>query len=63
MGRGARAETADRLLGIFAAARAGEFSAVDPTLAALIGREPLSMSSVLHEQLSSDNSGRQGRRP
>lgn len=58
MGQGAPAETADQLLGIFAAARAGEFSAVDPTLAALIGREPLSMSSVLHEQLSSDNGGR-----
>ncbi|MFD7716689.1 NAD(P)H-binding protein [Streptomyces sp. NPDC059814] len=58
MGQGAPAETADQLLGIFAAARAGEFSAVDPTLAALIGREPLSMSSVLHEQLSGDNGGR-----
>ncbi|MFJ6464588.1 NAD(P)H-binding protein [Streptomyces sp. NPDC091387] len=58
MGRGAPAETAEQLLGVFTAARAGEFSAVDPTLAALIGREPLSMSGVLHEQLSSDNSGR-----
>ncbi|MEV0785537.1 NAD(P)H-binding protein [Streptomyces sp. NPDC050423] len=54
-GQGAPAGTADQLLGIFAAARAGEFAAVDPTLAALIGREPLSMSTVLHEQLSGGN--------
>ncbi|ROQ67939.1 uncharacterized protein YbjT (DUF2867 family) [Streptomyces sp. 840.1] len=50
MGHGAPAEAADQLLGIFAAARAGEFSAVDPTLATLIGREPITMSTVLSEQ-------------
>jgi uncharacterized protein YbjT (DUF2867 family) len=46
------AESADQLLGIFAAARAGEFAAVDPTLATLLGREPLALSTVLREQLS-----------
>lgn len=55
MGRGAPAEAADQVLGIFAAARAGEFAAVDPTLAALIGREPIAMSTVLREQLSGDD--------
>lgn len=54
VGRGAPAEAADQVLGIFAAARAGEFAAVDPTLAALIGREPIAMSTVLREQLSGD---------
>ncbi|MFD7920024.1 SDR family oxidoreductase [Streptomyces sp. NPDC059740] len=49
---GVPAETADRLLGIFAASRAGEFAAVDPTLAKLIGREPVSLGTVLREQLS-----------
>lgn len=51
-GNGVPAEAADQLLGIFAAGRAGEFAAVDPTLAALIGREPTTLSAVLREQLS-----------
>ncbi|MBV6702071.1 NAD(P)H-binding protein [Kitasatospora aureofaciens] len=50
VGRGVPAEAADQLLGIFAAARAGEFAAVDPTLATLLGREPIAMSTVLREQ-------------
>ena len=44
------AEGADQLLGIFAASRAGEFAAVDPTLAGLLGREPTPMDAVLREQ-------------
>ncbi|MFG2598559.1 NAD(P)H-binding protein [Streptomyces sp. NPDC048462] len=52
MGHGAPADAADQLLGIFAAARAGEFTAVDPTLATLLGREPVTMSTVLRERLA-----------
>ncbi|MDQ1024575.1 NAD(P)H dehydrogenase (quinone) [Streptomyces umbrinus] len=57
VGRGVPVEAADQLLGIFAASRAGEFAAVDPTLAALLGREPVTLSTVLRDQLS-DNDGR-----
>ncbi|MFJ2811386.1 NAD(P)H-binding protein [Kitasatospora sp. NPDC087271] len=51
-GQGVPAETADRLLGIFAASRAGEFAATDPTLADLLGRDPVTLRTVLREQLS-----------
>ncbi|WP_406089133.1 NAD(P)H-binding protein [Streptomyces sp. NBC_01013] len=51
-GRGVPAEAADHLLGVFAAARAGEFAAVDPTLAGLISREPTPLSEVLRAELS-----------
>jgi NAD(P)H dehydrogenase (quinone) len=57
-GSGVPAETADQLLGIFTASRAGEFAAVDPTLATLIGQDPIPMSSVLREQFSPAHSGR-----
>ncbi|MHC3469181.1 SDR family oxidoreductase [Streptomyces sp. 7R007] len=50
-GHGVPAERAEQLLGIFAAARAGEFSAVDPTLATLLGREPRTLAEVLRERL------------
>jgi hypothetical protein len=50
VGRGVPAEAADQLLGIFAAGRAGEFAAVDSTLATLLGREPIALSTVLREQ-------------
>lgn len=49
LGNGVPAEVADRLLGVFAAARAGEFAAVDPTLAVLIAREPTTLGTVLRE--------------
>jgi NAD(P)H dehydrogenase (quinone) len=49
---GAPAEVADQLLGIFAASRANEFATVDPTLAKLIGREPITMETVLRETLA-----------
>jgi uncharacterized protein YbjT (DUF2867 family) len=54
VGRGVPAEAADQLLGIFAASRAAEFAAVDPTLATLLGREPTTLGTVLREQLPSD---------
>jgi hypothetical protein len=44
---GVPADAADQLLGIFAASRAGEFSAADPALATLLGREPTPLSAVL----------------
>jgi uncharacterized protein YbjT (DUF2867 family) len=49
---GVPAEAADQLLGIFAASRAGEFAAVSPALAALLGREPTALGTVLRAQLS-----------
>lgn len=49
LGQGVPAAAADQLLGVFAAARAGEFAAVDPTLAGLIAREPTTLSAVLSE--------------
>ncbi|WP_399885515.1 NAD(P)H-binding protein [Streptomyces sp. BBFR51] len=52
VGNGVPAESADHLLGIFAAARAGEFSAADPTLAGLLGREPIGLREVLRERLT-----------
>ncbi|MFF3976121.1 SDR family oxidoreductase [Streptomyces sp. NPDC001828] len=51
-GQGVPAETADQLLGIFAASRAGEFAMVDPTLAKLLGREPITLKAVLRKHLS-----------
>ncbi|MBP0458731.1 NmrA family NAD(P)-binding protein [Streptomyces montanisoli] len=51
VGQGVPAESAEQLLGIFAAARAGEFATVDPTLAILLGRAPLTLGDVLREQL------------
>ncbi|MEU9011262.1 hypothetical protein AB0D12_16055 [Streptomyces sp. NPDC048479] len=53
-GHGVPAEVADQLLGIFAASRAGEFAAVDPTLATLLRREPTTLATVLREQPPSD---------
>ena len=38
---------AEILLGLFAASRAGEFAAVDPTLGELLGRPPLTVRDVL----------------
>ncbi|MER5518724.1 SDR family oxidoreductase [Streptomyces sp. NPDC002763] len=45
---------ADHLLTIFTAAREGEFATADPTLAELIGREPISMRALLRERLSGE---------
>ena len=43
----APAEQADMLIGMFRAARAGEFAAVDPTLEQLLGRRPTALREVL----------------
>ncbi|MFE2373697.1 SDR family oxidoreductase [Streptomyces sp. NPDC059398] len=52
VGHGVPAESAQQLLGIFEASRAGEFTAVDPTLATLLGREPLGLRTFLREELT-----------
>ena len=46
---GAPAPVADMMLSIFAAARNGEFAAVDPTLSELTGREPATFRVLLEE--------------
>jgi NAD(P)H dehydrogenase (quinone) len=52
VGHGVPVEAADLMLSIFAASRDEEFAAVDPTLAELIGREPLDLADVLRPTLS-----------
>jgi len=47
LAHGTPAPIADLILSIFAAARNGEFSTVDPTLAELIGREPATFDTLL----------------
>ncbi|MFJ7626983.1 SDR family oxidoreductase [Streptomyces sp. NPDC097595] len=47
LSHGAPVPVADLLLSIFAAARDGEFAAVDPALAELIGREPAPFRTLL----------------
>ncbi len=49
--RGTPAAYADLLVGLYQAARDGEFSGLDPTLARLIGRPPLGMRDVLRARL------------
>ncbi len=51
IGHGVPAEAAGQLVGVFAASRAGEFAAVDPTLTTLLGRRPVSVDTVLREHL------------
>ncbi|GAA1950753.1 NAD(P)H-binding protein [Kitasatospora viridis] len=51
VGHGVPEQLAGQLLGIFVAARAGEFATVDPTLATLLGREPTPVGAVLRESL------------
>lgn len=51
LSRGVPAAQVDMMVDIFAAARAGEFATVDPTLAQLIGREPTGFDAVLREAL------------
>ncbi|MBO2448339.1 NmrA family NAD(P)-binding protein [Actinomadura barringtoniae] len=46
---GTPADLARQFTGIFAAARAKEFAAVDPTLATLIAREPLGLEAALRQ--------------
>jgi uncharacterized protein YbjT (DUF2867 family) len=51
-GQGVPQPMIEALLGIFAASRAGEFAAVDPTLTDLIGRAPIGLQQALSEHLS-----------
>ena len=50
--RGAPPVVADITLGFYAASRAGEFAAVDPTLAQILGRRPTRMRDVLADRLA-----------
>jgi NAD(P)H dehydrogenase (quinone) len=51
---GVPGSVADMLLGIFAASRAGEFAAVAPTLATLLGRTPTGLEAFLRDEIASD---------
>lgn len=55
---GVPAEQAEFLLGMFRAARIGEFSTVDPTLSSLLGRAPTPLCSVLREVITARAVGR-----
>lgn len=46
-GRGVPAGAVEMALGLYRAARAGEFAAVDPTLEVLLGRAPMTIRQVL----------------
>jgi NAD(P)H dehydrogenase (quinone) len=52
LGRGMPEFLADLTLGIFAAARRGEFAVVDPTLPALLGRPATTLREVLAAELT-----------
>lgn len=52
VGHGVPAEATDVILSIFAASRDGDYAAVDPTLAELIGREPVELATVLRPTLA-----------
>ncbi|MEU2334875.1 NAD(P)H-binding protein [Streptomyces sp. NPDC013172] len=52
VGDGVPEETAGHLLGIFTAAREQEFATAGPALADLLGREPVSMRTLLRERLA-----------
>ncbi len=51
VGRGMPPQAADFTLGMFRAARRGEFAVVDPTLETVVGRRPRSVRSVLETML------------
>ncbi len=51
MARGAPARAADMVLGLYIAARKGEFAKVDPTLETLIGHAPVSMKDMMARQI------------
>ena len=50
--RGAPPAVAAIALGLYAAARAGEFAAVDPTLERLLGRPPIAMREIVADRMS-----------
>lgn len=49
--RGIPAERVELIMGLYAASRSGEFSAVDPTLERLLNRRPFSMRDFLSQRL------------
>jgi NAD(P)H dehydrogenase (quinone) len=51
-------ERAQMLLGLFAASRRGEFSAVDPTLERLLGRPPITMGEILTSKTTASSASR-----
>ena len=51
LSRGAPARAADIVLGLYVAARNGEFAAVDPTLEKLLGRRPITMHELIAKKL------------
>jgi NAD(P)H dehydrogenase (quinone) len=53
--RGTPASAVPILLGLFAASRDGEFATVDPALANLLGRRPVSMRDLLVKKFAPDN--------
>ena len=53
--RGMPGRFVDIMLGFYRASRQGEFAAVDPTLARLLGRSPISMRDVLAEKVGSES--------
>ena len=50
-------QRADMLMGMFYASRQGEFARIDPTLARLIGRQPMTLRDVLKAAISSNRRG------
>lgn len=53
LSRGAPARVADMVLGLYIAARNGEFAAIDPTLEKLLGRRPVTMRELMAEKIVS----------
>ncbi len=49
--RGAPASAADMVVGLYIAARNGEFAEVNPTLEDLIGRKPITMKDMMTQQI------------
>ena len=52
LAHGAPERQVEMLLGLFAASRQGEFAAVDPALATLLGRAPTAMREVLRRKIA-----------
>ncbi len=53
--RGMPGHVVDIMLGFYRASCQGEFAAVDPTLARLLGRSPISMRDVIAEKVGSES--------
>ena len=53
--RGLPARVADISLGLYRASRQGEFAAVDPTLASLLGRSPITVRDLIAAKIEADD--------